>query len=118
MNNRRPQHRIPAADYLSIRACLMLLSLSLSWHMTSPVHGQVDNLLNDTKFAEGFGAAFIYGSEYSGGRRPPLGKVLKYRDISPWQVFLIPDGPVKKVGVKTYPWDFQEGLHHNFKDQA
>ena len=24
--------------------------------------------------------------------------------------------PVKKVGVKTHPWDFQEGLHHNFKD--
>ena len=75
-------------------------------------------LLKDTNFSEGFGAAFIYGSEYSGGRRPPLGRVLKYRDISPWQVFLIPDGPVKKVGVKTHPWDFQEGLHHNFKDSA
>lgn len=74
-------------------------------------------LLQDTRFAEGFGAAFIYGSEYSNGRRPPLGDVLAYRDISPWQIFLIPDGPVKQVGVKTHPWDFQEGLHHNFRDQ-
>ena len=38
------------------------------------------------------------------------------RPLVPWQIFLIPDGPVKKVGVKTHPWDFQEGLHHNFKD--
>ena len=75
-------------------------------------------LIKDTSFAEGFGAAFIYGREYSGGRRPPLGEVTEYRDISPWQVFLIPDGPVAKVGVKTHPWDFQEGLHHNFKDKA
>ena len=76
------------------------------------------SLLKDVNFSEGFGAAFIYGSEYSGGRRPPLGDVLKYRDISPWQVHLIPDGPLKKVGIKTHPWDFQEGLHHNFKDKA
>lgn len=73
-------------------------------------------LLEDTAFAEGFGAAFIYGSEYTGGRRPPLGEVTAYRDISPWQIHLIPDGPVRKVGVKTHPWDFQEGLHHNFTD--
>lgn len=73
-------------------------------------------LIEDTAFAEGFGAAFIYGSEYTGGRRPPLGEVTAYRDISPWQIHLIPDGPVRKVGVKTHPWDFQEGLHHNFTD--
>lgn len=77
-----------------------------------------DQLLMDTNFAEGFGAAFIYGSEYSKGRRPPLGDVLKYRDISPWQIFLIPDGSVKKVGVSTHPWDFQEGYHANFKDKS
>jgi hypothetical protein len=23
---------------------------------------------------------------------------------------------VKKIGVRTHPWDFQEGLHHNFTD--
>lgn len=48
----------------------------------------------------------------------PWRSLLAYRDISPWQVHLIPDGPVAKVGVKTHPWDFQEGLHHNFKDQT
>lgn len=73
-------------------------------------------LLADSNFAEGFGAAFVYGSEFSGGRRPPLGRVLAYRDIKPWQVHLIPDGPVAKVGVRTHPWDFQEGLHHGFVD--
>ena len=57
--------------------------------------GQDDvSLIKDTSFAEGFGAAFIYGSEFSGGRRPPLGDVTEDRDIWPWQVFLIPDGPV------------------------
>ncbi len=73
-------------------------------------------LLADTNFTEGFGAAFVYGSEFSGGRRPPLGRVLAYRDIKPWQVHLIPDGPVAKFGVRTHPWDFQEGLHHGFVD--
>lgn len=81
-----------------------------------PGSAQPVELLGDPKFAEGFGAAFIYGSEYTGGRRPPLGKVTAYRDISPWQIHLIPDGPVSKIGVKTHPWDFQEGLHHNFTD--
>ena len=81
-----------------------------------PTGDAADALLKDTAFAEGFGAAFIYGNEYSGDRRPPLGELLQYRDISPWQVFLIPDGPVSKVGVITHPWDFQEGLHHNFRD--
>ena len=78
--------------------------------------GEPVSLLQDIEFAEGFGAAFIYGSEYTGGRRPPIGEVTAYRDIAPWQVHLIPDGPVRKVGVKTHPWDFQEGLHHNFID--
>ena len=73
-------------------------------------------LIEDANFSEGFGAAFIYGSEYTGGRRPPLGEVMAYRDISPWQIHLIPDGAVKKIGVKTHPWDFQEGLHHDFTD--
>ena len=47
---------------------------------------RVTKLIQDCDFAEGFGAAFIYGSEFSGGRKPPLGKLLEYRDISPWQV--------------------------------
>jgi len=86
--------------------------------VAAPPGGQTESLLRDTDFAEGFGAAFIFGSEYSQGRRPPLGTVLKYRDISPWQIFLIPDGPVNKVGVKTHPWDFQEGYHANYRDKS
>jgi hypothetical protein len=74
-------------------------------------------LLQDPEFAQGFGAAFIYGSKYGGGRRPPLGKVEEYREILPWQIHLIPDGPIQKTDVRTYPWDFQEGLHHNFVDK-
>jgi hypothetical protein len=75
-------------------------------------------LLRDTEFADGFGAAFIYGSQFSGGRRPPLGDVQAYRDISPFQIHLIPDGPISKIGVRTHAWDFQEGLHHNFTDKS
>lgn len=30
---------------------------------------------------------------------------------------LIPDGPVSRVGVKTHPWDFQEGYHNRFVDK-
>jgi hypothetical protein len=90
----------------------LCLALSLLARAGEPV-----DLIADTQFAEGFGAAFIYGKEYTGGRRPPRGKVAAYRDISPWQIHLIPDGPVAKVGVKTHPWDFQEGLHHNYTDR-
>ena len=93
--------------------CLTILSLT-----TSGAAAQSrQSLLADTQFAEGFGAAFIYGTEFSGDQRPPTGQVLAYRDISPWQVHLIPDGPVRKVGVKTHPWDFQEGYHNRFVDK-
>ena len=84
----------------TILVCLLAAMLTLSSALSESCADNKDSLLKDVEFAEGFGAAFIYGSEYSGGRRPPLGEVKKYRDISPWQVFLIPDGPVKKVGVK------------------
>lgn len=69
-------------------------------------------LLNDTAFAEGFGAAFIYG------KKDDAGVVRSYRDIHPWQIHLIPEGPVRKVaGFQTHPWDFQEGLHHNYVNE-
>ncbi|HCN76074.1 MAG TPA: hypothetical protein DIT13_02630 [Verrucomicrobiales bacterium] len=69
-------------------------------------------LLADTAFAEGFGAAFIYG------KRGEDGVIRGYRDIAPWLIHLIPDGPVKTLPVfKTHPWDFQEGLHHNYTNQ-
>lgn len=75
-----------------------------------PPHAQ--SLLKDTAFAEGFGAAFIYG------RKDDDGVVRSYRDIHPWQIHLIPEGPVKKLpGFQTHSWDFQEGLHHNYINQ-
>ncbi|MHB8898171.1 MAG: hypothetical protein ACYC6Y_05450 [Thermoguttaceae bacterium] len=76
--------------------------------------GESRQLFRDAAFSEGFGAAFIYGKEFSGGRRPPIGTVTAYRDIAPWQVHLIPCGPVAKVGVRSHPWDFQEGYHENY----
>ena len=97
-------------------ACRSLACLSLFLSQFARGAEPVD-LIADTKFAEGFGAAFIYGKKYTEGRRPPRGNVTAYRDISPWQIHLIPDGPVRKVGVKTHPWDFQEGLHHNYIDR-
>ena len=69
-----------------------------------------DELLADTQFAQGFGAAFIYG------KREPDGMVRSYRDIAPRQVHLIPQGPVKKMdGFRFHPWDFQEGLQATYK---
>jgi hypothetical protein len=95
--------------------CLIVLSLFWGAQVGGAAGvGSVRPLLADPAFAEGFGAAFIYGSEFSGSRRPTTGKVTAYRDIAPWQVHLIPEGPVKKVGVKTHPWDFQEGYHENY----
>lgn len=68
-------------------------------------------LLADTQFAEGFGAAFIYG------KRDDDGVVRSYRNIHPWQIHLIPEGAVSNLPqFQTHPWDFQEGLHHNFVD--
>jgi len=76
---------------------------------TLPAREPPRQLLADTAFAEGFGAAFIYG------KRGPNGVASSYRDIAPWQVQLIPEGPVKKLpAFQTHPWDFQEGLHHDF----
>lgn len=94
---------------------IFLSSIFLSIYLSAqPATGQ---LLDDVKFSQGFGAAFIYGKEYTSGRRPPIGKVTSYRNIDPWQVHLIPDGPIGKVGVKTHPWDFQEGYHERYRNR-
>jgi hypothetical protein len=74
-------------------------------------------LLEDTAFSEGFGASWNYGRKFTLHPRRREGKATEYRDISPWTVHLIPDGPVNKTGVKEHPWDFEEGLHHNFTDR-
>jgi len=82
-----------------------------------PESGATYELFEDPAFAEGFGAAWNYGRKFTLHPTRREGKATAYRDISPWNVFLIPDGPVAKVGVKEHPWDFEEGLHHNFKDR-
>ena len=91
--------------------------LLFSLHPVLRSQGAATPLLQDTQVAEGFEAAFIYGKEYSGGLRPPRGKVTAYRDIHPWQVHLIPDGPIGRVGVKNHPWDFQEGYHKRYRNR-
>jgi len=73
-------------------------------------------LLKDTAFAEGFGAAWNYGRKYTRHPTRREGLATEYRDIAPLQVFLIPDGPVKKVGIRQHPWDFEEGVHLNYTD--
>ena len=57
-------------------------------------------LFRDTSFSEGFGASWSYGSKFtlSSGRKE--GGVTAYREIWPWQVHLIPEGSVTKVGIK------------------
>jgi len=53
-------------------SCLVVLLLSSSGAMAQARQP----LLADTHFAEGFGAAFIYGTRFSGDQRPPTGQVL------------------------------------------
>jgi hypothetical protein len=102
-----------------MRACCLAISLILV--NVDRVHaadaGAPLELLEDIDFAEGFGASWNYGRRFSLHPTRREGKATEYRDISPWIVFLIPDGPVSQVGVKEHPWDFEEGLHHNFTDR-
>ena len=79
---------------LGSQTLVMLISVCA---VANSTEGERVSLLHDTKFAEGFVAAFIYSKEFSGGRRPPLGQVKAYRDISPWQVHLIPDGKLQAL---------------------
>lgn len=95
-----------------------IAGLGIVLFVTLPAHGYDDrNLFADPAFAEGFGAALIYGSAFGGGRQPPRGQVVAYRNISPHQVHLIPEGPANGAGTMTHPWDFQEGYHENYTNQ-
>lgn len=95
-----------------MKVVLLVAGLSLG-----VVYGQTVPLLSDTAFKEGFGAAWAYGKTYTGGQRWRQGFVREYRDIAPLQVQLIPDGPVSETGVREHPWDFEEGLHHNYTNR-
>jgi hypothetical protein len=87
----------------------LMLLLSASAIGGEPELEQCLSLLADPAFAEGFGAAFSYG------RRADDGVIRSYRDIRPWQVQLIPEGPVMRLPeFKKHPWDFQEGYHDNY----
>ena len=70
-------------------------------------------LFRDTAFAEGFGASWGYGSKFTLSSERKEGAVTAYREIWPWQVHLIPEGSVTKVGIKEHAWDFEEGGHLN-----
>ncbi len=73
-------------------------------------------LFRDTAFAEGFGAGWPFGSQFTLSTERKEGVVTAYREIRPWQVHLIPEGPVATASVKEHPWDFEEGVHMNFKE--
>jgi hypothetical protein len=70
-------------------------------------------LFRDPAFAEGFGASWSYGSKFTLSSERKEGAVTAYREIWPWQVHLIPEGTVTKVGIKEHAWDFEEGGHLN-----
>ena len=70
-------------------------------------------LFRDTAFAEGFGASWGYGSKFTLSSERKEGAVTAFREIWPWQVHLIPEGSVTKVGIKEHAWDFEEGGHLN-----
>jgi hypothetical protein len=72
-------------------------------------------LFRDTAFAEGFGPARNFGV-FDGSGNPP--QLIGYRDISPFQVYLIPEGPVCPGDARTHPWEFEEGFHVDFVDES
>jgi hypothetical protein len=98
--------------------CLAIVLILLSIECVIAVDGAAPfELLEDVDFAEGFGASWNYGRKFTLHPNRREGKATEYRSISPWTVHMIPDGPISQVGVKEHPWDFEEGLHHNFADR-
>jgi len=75
------------------------------------------SMLMDTKFAKGFGAEWTYGLTYSDNTQLKKGNVLTYRDISPYQINLIPFGNVNDNSENDIYWEFEEGNHKNFTDK-
>ena len=75
----------------------------------------VQELFRDTAFAEGFGQARNLGVFDGSGNTPRL---TGYRDIAPFQVHLIPEGPVRSGDTRVHPWEFEEGLHLDFVDES
>lgn len=82
-----------------------------------PVGAVSVSMLMDTKFAKGFGAAWVYGLTFSDNTQLKKGNVLTYRDISPYQINLIPFGNVNDYSENDIYWEFEEGNHKNFTDK-
>lgn len=94
-------------------SCLTSWLAVLAMAAGSAVAADRCELFRDTNFAEGFGAAWSYGSQFSLSSERKEGEVRAYREIWPWQVHVIPEGPVSQVGLRSHPWDFEEGGHLN-----
>ena len=95
----------------------ILHSLALCGLITTGSLAREVELIEDTKFAEGFGASWYYGSKFSGPRHRE-GRVLAYRSIpAPDEAWLIPGQKVSELTKPIeHPWDFEEGLHHDYTD--
>ncbi len=97
-----------------MRNAILLLAGLLPVLLDGLAASEPRELFRDAAFAEGFGAAWSYGANFSGELKG--GRLLGYRDIAPYQVHLIPEGPVQPDDVRVHPWDFEEGLHLDFTD--
>lgn len=96
----------------------LFLGAALIGFLVLPAHGESCELIQDAAFQEGFGASWYYGSKFSGGKKRE-GRVLAYRKIPlPDKVRLIPEGWVGGAGAREHPWDFEEGQHLNYTNQA
>ena len=73
-------------------------------------------ILQDTKFANGYGAEWYYGAVYDPANNMRKGECLAYQDISPDIIYLIPDGDVDTADGSNKYWQFEEGEHKNFTD--
>lgn len=88
---------------LIVASCLFSVLLPAIQASEPAKSAEAQQLFEDTAFAEGFGAAWSYGSQFSISSELKEGAVRAYREIWPWQVHLIPEGPVTNVGVKSHP---------------
>ena len=89
--------------------CLLTAQVGISGALSA------DELFRDTAFAEGFGQARNLGVFDSSGN---TARLTGYRDIAPFQVYLIPEGPVRSGDTRTHPWEFEEGFHVDFVDES
>lgn len=107
----RLDHLLDALQGFSISA---IVAVAMA-HEAAAEDPAARQLFQDAGFSEGFGASRYFGIFATEKKIPP---VIGYRDISPFRVHLIPEGPVRKGETRSHPWEFEEGLYLDILDES